>query len=314
MNHAARRRQFRRDPDVTARPRYTLTVRWWLIATMLPAACRPAVADQVHAEASAAHPATEHKGPPPESRPLPDSQPSPVRLDLVAITPEPHPLATVSDAQLAQWLDTDPSRIGTASLGLPNRGQLFNAVQAQSCELWEVVDPDRSWATPATLEGLRRAVEAVHQRFPDTLPLQLGDLSRQKGGWLRPHRSHQSGLDADVSYYYTTEQKWYLTATKDNLDRARSWTLVRALVADPSVEYVFVDIRVQGLLREYAERIGESNEWLDATFGGTERRTEAPIRHTWGHRTHLHVRFRDPVARETAVRIYPLLKARRLVR
>jgi murein endopeptidase len=243
-----------------------------------------------------------------------DDLPFVTRLATVDIAAPTHPLAHLSDTDLARLLDTDRASLGTASLGEPNRGQLFNAVQAESNELWEVVDPDRSWATPATLDGLRRALEAVHAQFPDTPRLHLGDLSRERGGWLRPHRSHQSGLDADVSYFYTTEQKWYLKATEANLDRARSWALVRALVADPSVEYVFVDISVQQLLRQYAAGIGESSEWLDATFGGMASRTEAPIRHTWGHRTHLHVRFRDPAARETAQRLYPLLKARRMVR
>jgi len=235
---------------------------------------------------------------------------------LGVVEPEapPHPLAELSDADLVELIEADPKKLGTASVGEPNRGQLWGGVQAESNELWEVVDPDRSWATPAALAGLARAIRAVHAEFPGTPRLHLGDLSRERGGTLRPHRSHQSGLDADVSYYYVTEQKWYQKATKQNLDRPRTWALVRALTSDPSVEYVFVDITVQRMLRAHAESSGEPGQRLDALFGGLKRRTEAPIRHTWGHHTHLHVRFRDPVARETARRLYPLLRARRLVR
>jgi murein endopeptidase len=285
-------------------------VRWPILVAALGMACQPAAASRAQSEDLDA---TEDP-PAPSAAPPSHQHTSPVRLDPISITPPPHPLADLSDAELVKLLEAHREQLGTASIGLPNRGQLFNAEQAESNELWEVVDPDRSWATPATLAGLRRAIEAVHRQFPHTPPLHLGDLSREKGGWLRPHRSHQSGLDADVSYYYTTEQRWYLKATADNLDRARSWALVRHLVGDPTVEYVFVDVSVQQLLREYAEGIGESREWLDSVFGGMERRTEAPIRHTWGHRTHLHVRFLDPVAQVTAQRVYPLLKARRLVR
>ena len=161
----------------------------------------------------------------------------------------PHPLAELSKAELVKLLEADPKKLGTASVGEPNRGQLWGGVQAESNELWEVVEPDRAWATPATLAGLTRAIRAVHEEFPGTPRLHLGDLSRERGGYLRPHRSHQSGLDADVSYYYAAEQKWYQKATKQNLDRPRTWALVRALTSDPSVEYVFVDITVQRMLR-----------------------------------------------------------------
>ncbi len=288
-------------------------VRSSLPVVVLAVACQPAAANDAPAEslASGREPVAT---PAPHGAPHADNVPLPVHLAPIAIVPTPHPLAPLSDTELAALLDEDPRRLGTASFGAPNRGQLFNAVQAETNELWKVVDPDRSWATPATLAGLRRALAAVHAEFPETPPLHLGDLSREKGGWLRPHRSHQSGLDADVSYFYTTEQKWYVKATAENLDRARSWALVRNLVADPTVEYIFIDVQVQELLREHAERQGESPEWLDSVFGGMERRTEAPIRHTWGHRTHLHVRFADPLAWETARRIYPALKARRLMR
>ena len=285
-------------------------VRWTIPVAALGMACQPAAASKDQPEETSSN--TERTTLP--DAPSPPASTSPIQLATVTVVPPPHPLADLSSTDLARLLDEDRAGLGTASIGLPNRGQLFNGVRAESNDLWEVVDPDRSWATPATLAGLSRAIEAVHRQFPGTPRLHLGDLSREHGGWLRPHRSHQSGLDADVSYYYTTEQRWYLKATAENLDRARSWALVRNLVGDPTVEYVFVDVSVQRLLREHAERIGESRDWLDSVFGGMDRRTEAPIRHTWGHRTHLHVRFLDPVAQVTAQRAYPLLKARRLVR
>jgi murein endopeptidase len=292
-------------------------MRWLVCCSVLAVACERAEAEQApvgstsiapSAVAAAVPSAQSDAGADAGVRGT-DTPPGVVELD-----PLPHPLAELSDAELAKLIDADPKQLGAASIGEPNRGQLWGGVQAESNELWEVVDPDRSWATPAVLAGLTRAVQTVHEEFPRTPRLHLGDLSRKRGGYLGPHRSHQSGLDADVSYYYVTEQKWYQKATKQNLDRPRTWALVRALTADPSVEYLFVDITVQRLLRAHAEASGELGESLDALFGGLKRRTEAPIRHTWGHRTHLHVRFRDPVAQETARRLYPLLRARRLVR
>ena len=255
-------------------------------------------------------PAGDSPAPSATARPRPD----PVVLTAVSVVPPPHPLDPLSNSDLDRLLTIAPAELGCASLGQPNRGALFNGVQASDNELWEVVHPERTWATPETLSGLRRAVEAVHREFPGTPRLHLGDMSNRRGGHQRPHRSHQSGRDADIAYYYLAEQRWYQKVTEDNLDRPRTWALVRALLADPDVEYIFVDIFVQNLLKDYALSLGEDPMWLDEMFGGLARRTPAPIRHTWGHRTHLHVRFRALEACRTGERLYPLLRARRLYR
>jgi len=106
----------------------------------------------------------------------------------------------------------------------------------------------------------------------------------------------------DIGFYYLPPAKWYTKANASNLDRARTWTLFKALVATGAVEYVFVDRSVQALLREYALGIGESPEFLDGLFESPSKK-DTLVRHAWGHLTHFHARFIEPAAEETGRRL-----------
>jgi penicillin-insensitive murein endopeptidase len=132
-------------------------------------------------------------------------------------------------------------------------------------------------------------VERVHAEYPDSPPLYVGHLSARHGGYLRPHRSHQSGRDVDLGYFYLGGPGWYARASAKNLDVVRTWALVKAFASDPNVEAIFMDRSVQRLLSDHAEANGERAEWL---FEGSHRGGEHLVRHEWGHLTHLHVRFR----------------------
>jgi len=229
-----------------------------------------------------------------------------VVLPTVLVTPPPHPLDGVPASELGCRVLLTPSSVGAASLGAPNRGALFNGEQLVTGALWVVESPENAWVTPESARALRQAVEVVHQEHPGAPLLHLGDASRRHGGYLRPHRSHQAGRDVDVGFFYRDGPGWYLPATADNLDRARTWSLLRALLATGEVEYVFLDQGIQALLVEHATAAGEDPGWLAEIFGGATRST-ALIRHTWGHRTHLHVRFLSPDAVETGLRLAPYL-------
>jgi murein endopeptidase len=76
---------------------------------------------------------------------------------------------------------------------------------------------------------------------------------------------------------------------------------VKAFAIDPNVENIFVDRSVQKLLRDYALKSGETAELLDGIFESGAHHDRV-IRHEWGHLTHLHVRFRCPIAEDAGVR------------
>ena len=214
----------------------------------------------------------------------------------------------LSDEELALLIRYDPELLGSMSFGLPNRGFLVNAVQMPPSDLWRVAQPDHAWGTEETIQSIARAIEKVHEEFAEAPPVYIGHISSERGGYLRPHRSHQSGRDADIGYYYLDGAKWYARATAANLDPARTWVLVKALVDGDDVDFIFMDRSVQLLLREYAEIIGEDPAWLGTLFESNTRDRTAIIRHTWGHTTHLHVRFRNPEAEAAAKRAQPFSK------
>jgi penicillin-insensitive murein endopeptidase len=219
-----------------------------------------------------------------------------------------HPLAAFDDEQVGELVTTNPEQLGSISIGVPNRGLLINGVEFPEGPLWKRADPKNSWGTRESVEFVEFAIRAVNEQFPDSPPLYVGDFSAKRGGRLRPHKSHQSGRDVDLGYYYVGEQVWYRRAHAGNLDRARTWALLKALISRTPVEYVFMDARIQPLLKEYAEAQGEDPEWLSRVFGGSSKEGDPIVRHRAGHATHLHVRFENPTAELTARRSFEWLE------
>lgn len=221
----------------------------------------------------------------------------------------------LSDSEILQKVKSDLSSLGPMSVGRTSQGALVNAVPMPEGDNWAVVDPHAAYGTQETIDFLTAAINRVAREFPDTAKMHIGHLSAKQGGSLRPHKSHQSGRDVDVSYYYKAELpfKWYRRANADNLDRARTWAFVRALITDTDVELIFINTSVQQLLKEYALSVGEDREWLDSIFQYGQKHHWPIIRHAHGHDTHIHVRFFNPKSQEMGRRALAALVDRGLV-
>ncbi len=226
----------------------------------------------------------------------------------------PHPLDGWSEAQIATAVEKDLPSLGSMSLGSTNAGALINGVQAQASPLYEPVSPGSAWATQETLDFLGIALGKVHDQFADTRALALGDISGKNGGPSRPHISHQSGRDVDIAYFYIDGARWYARGTAKNLDLPRNWAFVRALIADTDVDLILMDRSIQVLLEQYALEQGEDATWLGGVFRGVNGRLRPIIRHAPGHATHIHIRFFNPIAQETARRCHALLLQAQLTR
>jgi hypothetical protein len=236
--------------------------------------------------------------------------PSRVELEPLEIRPTPSPLRGLSSAELDRLALTKPASLGTVCVGRPNRGRLFNAVELVSEPGLRVMVRENTWGTAETVRSLRGAVRELRAQYPSAPDVTVGDLSRQGGGHLRPHRSHQLGLDADIGYFYVGEGKWYAKANAANLDRELTWAFLKALIAEGGVEYLFMDRSVQVLLREHALEKGEDPAWIASLFE-TPAHRDTLIRHTWGHITHFHVRFLDPAAERLGRELEARRKPRR---
>lgn len=226
----------------------------------------------------------------PEVKALPIANPTPISV------------APLSDPDLDLAVKQKLADIGSISIGQAHRGSLFNGVQLGQSPLWEIKVPEASYGTRETVLALSAGIEEVNRMFPDTPRLGIGHLSREHGGWIRPHKSHQSGRDADIGYYYKDGAEWYVPATEQNLDVTRTWALISAFLKVSKVDYVFVDRSLHALLRAEAERVGEKPGLVAEVFDG-DKLMQPILRHARGHLTHLHVRFASPVAVQNARRV-----------
>ncbi len=223
-----------------------------------------------------------------------------------------HPLDGLQGEELERLVDEAFESLGSLSLGSPNAGRLLNGVQLPEASEWERVDPVHAWGTSETIEYLSAAARLVHQVHDDTPVLFVGHISARGGGPLSPHVSHQSGRDVDVSFYYVgSDSRWYQRGTAANLDLTRTWTFVRALLTVTDVELILADRSILRLLEEHALSRGEDPSWVEGLFRDRNGQ-RAILRHASGHKTHLHIRFFNPIAQETARRLYPILVDRGL--
>ncbi len=234
------------------------------------------------------------------------SNAEPVPEKLIPCVPEPllesiHRDIPELDQELFLLLQEHPETLGSASIGTATRGSLFGGVELKESEGIKH-EGGYAWGTEMVIRSIERAVREVRRCFPDTPRLRVGDISRDKGGWLRPHRSHQSGIDVDLGYYYRIAAGWYEKATANNLDLARTWALVRAILAGGNVDTIFMDLTVQRSVKAYVATLPKEEQPKEEWFQSTLKK-DAAIRHAWGHLTHFHVRFRDPDAVALGVRI-----------
>jgi len=186
------------------------------------------------------------------------------------------------------------------SIGEANSGHLVNGVRLESDDLFLVRSQDGNYGTVETVEATRRSVAEVARQFPGRPRIVVGDLSKEHGGRIRPHKSHQSGRDVDLGFFLAgnAQPKSFVPVTAKNIDLARNWALLEALATSGDVQYIFIDQRVQKLLRAYAMTVKKVPvNVLDRIFEYPRKDSKsALVRHRRGHRNHLHVRFLSPQA------------------
>ncbi len=134
------------------------------------------------------------------------------------------------------------------SIGLPFSGRLVDGTQLP------VEGPD--WVTwnpsadsrpnlPHRLYGNERTIRAIlavvrtyraaHPRAPRVV---VGDISRDGGGWMNEHVSHQNGLDVDV-YYPRRDRRLSAPASPSQVDRRLAQDLLdRFLAAEAQIVFV----------------------------------------------------------------------------
>ena len=150
------------------------------------------------------------------------------------------------------------------------------------------------------------AATQVASAYPES-QLVVGDLSRQGGGRLRPHRSHRSGRDVDLGFYLRD-------AAGERLDRApafvamraslrgvrrgvtyrfdveRNWAFVRALLEHPEIhpQYIFVARPMKRALLDHARDTGAPDAIRERAARVLDQPRGSP------HWSHFHLRIFCP--------------------
>ncbi|MDP6945250.1 MAG: penicillin-insensitive murein endopeptidase, partial [Myxococcota bacterium] len=87
------------------------------------------------------------------------------------------------------------------SVGAPNGGRLVRGHRLPRAGPGFVRRArGNQFGTAETIALIRFAGARLAEAYPGTTPLLVGDISRERGGRLRPHRSHQSGRDVDIAF------------------------------------------------------------------------------------------------------------------
>ena len=142
----------------------------------------------------------------------------------------------LTNQDLAQKVRDDLTSLGSISIGFADRGLIINAVQMPQDPAWIIERPDFSYAVRETVDALAQAFRSVRRQFPDSAPARLNHISAKDGGYLRPHRSHQSGRDADIGLFYKGDRFPPRGALRERLiDSARRGIRMRSGSEDRAV-------------------------------------------------------------------------------
>ena len=198
-----------------------------------------------------------------------------------------------------------PPHPASVSLGYANSGRLQNAARLDEDEAIRYV-PGRPlhYGTDELIGLIRRSARSVQRHYHTRLS--VGDLSASGGGPVGHHASHQSGRDADLSFYVVDAHgesvlmNDYLSFGREGIpftggplrfDTARNWALIEALLTDSSVsvEHVFVSNPLRSLLLHYAR-----NHGVDANLVTRAENTLVQPPRGSPHTNHFHVRIGCP--------------------
>lgn len=182
------------------------------------------------------------------------------------------------------------------SSGTAQAGRLEGGIAMQSGKGYRVRNPSRAYGTVTAVTLIDRCISDTKSKYRRAHDLWIGDLSYKAGGHMPPHKSHQSGRDADISYYMRRVDNPYRfnVATPRNLDVVKTWYLFEKFLATGKVSYIFVDYPLQKVLYEHARKRGKSKAYLDKVFQYPQGRgsSRGIIRYSRGHDDHFHIRFK----------------------
>ncbi|MCA9715382.1 MAG: penicillin-insensitive murein endopeptidase [Myxococcales bacterium] len=186
-------------------------------------------------------------------------------------------------------------RDDATSYGRPQYGRLKNGIRLPESPLWtrRPTGLNVLWASSHTIENLEKAFRTLRVDVGYEGEIMIGSISRQRGGRFPPHKSHRTGLDIDIRLPLVPGVPPNTYPRPDAVDWPALWELIEALVDTGEVSMIFFDWRLQKHLYAAAREEGVTEDELRPIlhWPRREHKWEAIVRHSHGHKGHIHVRF-----------------------
>lgn len=175
------------------------------------------------------------------------------------------------DGGLPPKYEKAPYSLMSLSVGYPNDGWQKRAIKLKPRSYLSIKKgrANLAWGHPALVKMLQRSARDVSRTVKGSVML-VGDLSRQKGGPLSGHHSHQSGRDADIAFYATNAKgksvrlKQFVAFGGDGkakdqsglvFDDWRNWLLIQSWINDhrAGLSHIFVSRPLKKRLIAFAQ-------------------------------------------------------------
>lgn len=212
--------------------------------------------------------------------------------------------AQESSAQALAITKYQDQSVGTHARGTLRKATNLKAVVDKMAERSRIrvvhSEQKRYYGNYASVEFLVKASILLNRIVPNMF-LEVGDLSSEKGGRLRPHKSHQNGLDMDVGFFFEGIKKGYygktMLASKgmdSHFDRALHWKFFKSLMTyyHDKVYFILLHPSVKRAMCEEAVKSGDivKGKDVDPIVMHTLRRLVPES----SHHNHFHVRLKCP--------------------
>jgi penicillin-insensitive murein endopeptidase len=211
------------------------------------------------------------------------------------------------DRDLPKRFQTYPYSAMSLSVGSPAAGWQLRAKRLRPSADLRIQEKslEYTFGLPSLVLMLNRTAKQIAKQTPGSRLL-VGDLSREVGGPLAGHKSHQSGRDADVGFFVLgadnkpANSKRLVAFDKNGIardgsglrfDDYRNWLLVQLWLKDERarLQHVFIASHLRTRLLDFARRRPAFRKYVQAAS-----QLLAQPHNSLPHDDHFHVRIHCP--------------------
>ncbi len=173
-------------------------------------------------------------------------------------------------------------------------GKIIHSTQLPSRLKGSKINPQRrnkQYASGLLIKTVEYISEEFNRLHPKA-PICINDLSLKNGSYFKTHRSHQNGLDIDISLPSTANdcrtehyfKNWKTLDKLDNTFRQKNWEFLNILIATERVNIIFIDKAfVKALCTHVKNKTNATKTQRNKIF--------KKLRHENKHKNHYHIRM-----------------------